>query len=146
MLKHMKATDQVPWGVQLGNERGNSIGGSLSGASTAAYFIALDDAIKRVWPESEKDSRPVIMGPDGSPGGSTDNARYLQDFFGALKQAKRSEMLTAFTYHSYGVDHQSATNSGIGPLGIRNATLLSQTYGPAAYYSGGNLSGSSLFG
>ena len=66
MLQYMKTSKQVPWAVQLGNEGGNGIA-PLSGAAAAAAFLALDDAIERVWggPPSGGAPKPRIMGPDG---------------------------------------------------------------------------------
>ena len=122
MLAHMKATNAVPWAVQLGNEGGNGIA-PLSGATSARAFMELDDAIRRVW-KGNTDSAPIIMGPDG---GNPDG--YLTDFWSTLRQAKRESLLAAFSYHTYG----QATNGGTGHAGLRNATVLSSQYA-ASYW------------
>ena len=146
MLSHMRSTGAVPWAVQLGNEGGNGIA-PLNGTAAAEAFIALDDAIARVWgsehgpanrtaspapPERtnyERQTRPLIMGPDG--GNPTD---YLPEFWAHLRASKRESLLAAFTYHTYGSGHLAATNGGTGWNGLRNATVLDEWYGASYWY------------
>jgi hypothetical protein len=80
-LMHCLADEPVHRAVQLGNEGGNNIA-PLSGVDAAEAFIALDDAINRVWSNDDDDesadgsstaraaiaqptTKPIIMGPDG---------------------------------------------------------------------------------
>jgi hypothetical protein len=122
MLRHMKATAQVPWAVQLGNEQGNGIA-PYDGVTTAHSFMRLDDMIRAIWPSG---GGPRVMGPDAGGG------QYLRDFWDTLQRADRTRLLDAFTYHSYGAGHMAATNGGTGELGLRNASVL-DWYGAAEY-------------
>lgn len=87
--------------------------------------MKLDTIIKKIWGRSSGGA-PRIMGPDAGGG------QYLVDFWETLQKAKRTSLLHAFTYHSYGAGHAAATNGGSGPFGLRNATVL-DWYGPAEY-------------
>jgi hypothetical protein len=152
MLSHMKSTGAVPWAVQLGNEGGNGIA-PLDGSTAAEAFIALDNAIARVWSsnasgsavgkgtpnatspaaaalmEHARQNRPIIMGPDG---GNPSN--YLPEFWAHLRATKRERLLAAFSYHTYGKGKLAATNGGTGWNGLRNATVLDDWYGASYWY------------
>lgn len=58
---------------------------------------------------------------------------YIPEFINALKNSTRGlELLNGFSYHTYG-NGGSATNGGVGPEGLRNATVLDQMYS-ASYW------------
>ena len=59
---------------------------------------------------------------------------YIPDFINALRHSTRGlKLLDGFSYHTYG-NGGSATNGGVGPEGLRNATVLDQMYS-ASYWT-----------
>ena len=105
----MKATGDVPWAIQLGNEGGNGIA-KLDGAAAARAFIKLDDAVGRVWNGTDRQNRPRIMGPDGG-----DPETYLPEFWNTLVQAKQERLLAAFSYHTYVLARWRCLESSLVP-------------------------------
>ena len=122
MLQFMRESRQVPWAVQLGNEKSNDDGGS----GAARRFVVLDDALTSLFGPLGSAGRPLVMGPDITDGATS--VAWVTEFWSTLHALNRSRLLHAFTYHAYGGRGQVESAAE-----LRNATVLQNSYAASAY-------------